>query len=162
MDGVTLWSAQFDEKFTDIFSVQDSISERVACDLVTQVCGKGNEQVAKQKPIRIEAYEAYLKGRYFWNKRSIEGARKAAEYFQQAIDLEPNYAQAYVGLADTVVLVFADKQSLVLAKATLLRAMELDETLPEAHATMGLFAMNSDRDWERAEREFKSGDRTES
>ena len=154
-DGATLWSAQFDEKFTDIFSVQDAISEQVACDLVTRVCGKGNEQLAKQQQIKIEAYEAYLKGRYFWNKRNIEGARKAAEYFQQAIDLEPNYALAYAGLADTVVLGGGDRRSLAQGKAAVLKAIEIDETLAEAHATLGLFAMNSDWDWAQAEREFK-------
>ncbi len=154
-DGATIWSARFDEKFTDIFSVQDSISEQVACDLVTRICGKANEQIAKQQKIKIEAYEAYLKGRYFWNKRNLEGARKAAEYFQQAIDLEPNYAQAYAGLADTVALIGGDRRTLAQGKATARKAIELDENLADAHATLGLFAMNNDWDWANAEREFK-------
>ena len=154
-DAATLWSAQFDEKFTDIFAVQDSISERVACDLVTHVCGKENAQLAKQKPIKIGAYEAYLKGRYFWNKRTGEGFQKAANYFNQAIQIEPDYAQAYVGLADIVFLSGGDKEAVAKGRAALKKAVEIDETLSEPHATLGLLAMNIDWDWAEAEKEFK-------
>ena len=85
-DGATLWSEQFDERFTDILSVQDSISDRVACDLVTRICGDESGRLVKQKKINIRAYEAYLKGRYFWNKRTREGFQKAVDYFKEAIE----------------------------------------------------------------------------
>ncbi|HJU54765.1 MAG TPA: tetratricopeptide repeat protein, partial [Pyrinomonadaceae bacterium] len=159
-DGATLWSAQFDERFTDIFSVQDSISERVACDLVTRICGEANGRPAKQKPVNIEAYEAYLKGRYFWNKRTRDGFRKAVEYFKQALEIDPTYARAYAGLGDAYGYLGGDDaaaqaESAAQAKAGARRALELDETLGEAHASLGLYAMNNDWDWAGAEKEFK-------
>lgn len=159
-DGATLWSAQFDERFTDIFSVQDSISERVACDLVTRICGEEAGRPAKQKPVNIEAYEAYLKGRYFWNKRTRDGFRKAVEYFKQAIEIDPTYARAYAGLGDAYGYLGGDDpaaqaESAAKAKAGARRALELDETLGEAHASLGLYAMNNDWDWAEAEKEFK-------
>jgi len=155
-DGATLWSAQFDERFTDIFAMQDSISERVACDLVARICG----EATRQKPVNIDAYEAYLKGRYFWNKRTRDGFRRAVEYFKQAIEIDPTYARAYAGLGDAYGYLGGDdpaaqSESVAKAKAGARRALELDETLSEAHASLGLFAMNYDWNWAEAEKEFR-------
>jgi DNA-binding winged helix-turn-helix (wHTH) protein/TolB-like protein/Tfp pilus assembly protein PilF len=158
-DGSTIWSSQFDERFTDILSVQDSISERVACDLVTRICGEDAARFARQKKISIEAYEAYLKGRYFWNRRTMEGFQKAAENFRRAIDIEPAYARAYAGLGDAYYFLSgydrASGETYARARAALQRALELDEHLSEPHATLGLMAMNNEWNWPEAEKEFK-------
>jgi tetratricopeptide (TPR) repeat protein/DNA-binding winged helix-turn-helix (wHTH) protein len=159
-DGTILWSGRFDQNFTDIFAVQDSISVQVACDLLTRLCGEAGAAALKQQPINIEAYQAYLKGRYFWNKRTMDGFQKAIEYFKQAIELDPTYARAYAGLGDaTYFLGGSDPQtqaeSTAKAKAWIKQALALDETLSEAHDSLGLIAMNSDWDWVKAEREYK-------
>ena len=159
-DGMTLWSDKFDEKFTDIFSVQDSISERVACDLVTRICGEGAARSIRQKQINVEAYEAYLRGRYFWNKRTKDGYRKAIQYFNRAIEIDPAYAQAYVGLADATYFLGGDsfkgqREALVRGTALLRKAIEIDETLAEPHATLGLLIQNTDWNLSEAQKEFR-------
>src|SRR5437660_782864 len=99
-DGRTLWAGKFDENFTDIFAVQDSISEKVAAALALKLTGEEKERLTKRYTENTAAYQLYLKGRHFFNKRSVEGYKKAIGYHQQAIDLDPNYALAYAGLAD--------------------------------------------------------------
>lgn len=159
-DGATLWSAPFDERVSDIFSMQDSISERVACDLITRLCGEESARRVNQNPNNIEAYQAYLKGRYFWNKRTKDGYKKAVEYFKQAIEIDPAYARAYAGLGDAYYFLngddlLAQAESLAKGRAAAKRALELDEMLSEPHATLGLMAMNNDWNWLEAEKEFK-------
>ena len=158
-DGATIWSSQFDEKFDDILSVQDSISERIACDLVTRICGDSAAQSIKQKRINPEAYELYLRGRYFWNKRSMDGFQKAADSFRQALDHEPTYAQAYAGLGDGYYFLSGYDRSggetYSRARVSLQKALELDSSLSEPHATLGLMSMNNEWDWPEAEREFQ-------
>jgi DNA-binding winged helix-turn-helix (wHTH) protein/TolB-like protein/Tfp pilus assembly protein PilF len=159
-DRSTIWASQFDEKFTDIFSVQDSISERVACDLITRICGGATSPGFKEKKIDVRAYEAYLKGRYFWNRRSDDGYRKAVESFRQAIAIDPSYARAYAGLGDAFYFLGgrdreAQDENYSLARAALKRALDLDEALSEPHATLGLMAMNNEWNWPEAERQFK-------
>jgi tetratricopeptide (TPR) repeat protein len=159
-DGAILWSGRFDQNITDIFAVQDAISGQVACDLVTRLCGAAGAAALKQQAINIEAYQAYLKGRYFWNKRTMDGFQKAVEYFKQAIESEPTYARAYAGLGDASYFLggsdpLTQAESTVKAKAWIKKALELDETLSEAHDSLGLIAMNSDWDWVKAENEYK-------
>jgi TolB-like protein len=100
-DGKTVWSGKFDEHFTDIFAVQDSISEQVAGALALRITGAERRHLRKRYTENTEAYQAYLMGLFFWNKKSKEGLNKALEYFQQAIEKDPNYALAYAGLADS-------------------------------------------------------------
>ena len=107
-----------------------------------------------------EAYDLYLKGRYFWNKRSNDGFRQAANYFQQAIDKDPNFGRAYAGLADTFSLmstwyVGPQNELMPKARAAALRALELDEGLAEAHSSLALILENYDYDWQGAEKEFR-------
>jgi tetratricopeptide (TPR) repeat protein len=107
-----------------------------------------------------EAYDLYLKGRYFWNKRTAEGFRQAADYFQQAIDKDPNYGRAYAGLADTFSLMSAwylgpQNELMPKARTAALRALELDESLAEAHASLALIRENYDYDWSGSEKEFR-------
>ncbi len=154
-DGAALWSGQFNEKFTDMFAVQDSISERVTCGLFARVCKEGARPL-RHEQINMEAYQAYAKGRYFWNKRTREGFQKALDSFNQAIAIDPTYAQAYAGLGDALSFLGGhDPASAVDQKVTAaeLRALELDETLAEAHASLGLLAF--DVDFREAERQLK-------
>lgn len=159
-DGQPLWSEKFDEQFTNIFTVQDSISEQVARALALKLSRAEREQLTKRYTGNTEAFQLYLKGRYFWNKRSVEGLRKGGEYFQRAIERDPGYALAYAGLADCYNLLsyygsLSPKESFPKARAAALKALELDESLAEAHTSLALAAMAFDRDWPAAERECK-------
>lgn len=122
--------------------------------------GPEKREIGARSTSNLEAREAYLKGRYFWNKRTEEGYKKAEEYFNQAIVLDPNYAQAYAGLADACHFLGAGdllsrKNYFAKSKRASRRAVELDPTLAGAHASLGLAAMNCDWDWPAAEREFR-------
>jgi DNA-binding winged helix-turn-helix (wHTH) protein/TolB-like protein len=104
VDGSQLWSETLDQKLTDILTVQDAISERVAQELAVKLTGEEKLRLAKHYTENFEAYQLYLKGRFFWNKGTEEGLRKALEEFQMALDRDPNYALAYTGLADAYAL----------------------------------------------------------
>lgn len=144
-DGKTLWSGKFDERRTDIFALQDSISEKLASVLQLQLATGKQAQLNKHFTENAEAYGDYAMGLYFWNKRSKDGLAKAIDYFQKATDADHNYALAYAMLADTYCLtIFYDSNitpsSDVIRKAedAVVRAIQLDDTLAEAHAAMGL------------------------
>ncbi|MBA3355568.1 MAG: winged helix-turn-helix domain-containing protein [Pyrinomonadaceae bacterium] len=159
-DGKPLWSEKFDEQFTNIFAVQDSISEQVALALALKLSSEEREQLTKRYTENTEAFQLYLKGRYFWNKRSAEGLQKASQYFQRAIERDPGYALAYAGLADCYNLlsyysILSPKDSFPKAKAAATRALEIDESLAEAHTSLALASMAFDWDWASAEREYK-------
>lgn len=161
-DGKTLWSDKFDEQFTSIFAVQDSISERVAHALALQLTGDQRKQLAKRYTENTEAYQAYVMGLYFYNKRTKEGMEKAAEYFEQAIARDQNYALAYALLADTYYLrayygfnSLPIKEQMAKAKAAATRALELDETLAEAHTAMATILSDIGEDIGASEREHK-------
>lgn len=159
-DGKHLWSETFDEQWTNIFALQDAVSNQVARSLALQITTEEREQIAKRHTRNTEAYEAYLKGRYFWNQRTPEGFKKGIEYFQQAIDIDPIYAQAYAGLADSYALLgvmggVPGKEVYPKAKAAALKALEIDDTLGEAHASLAVIKFWYEWDFEGAEREFK-------
>lgn len=159
-DGRHLWAGKFDENFTDIFSVQDSISKRLAEELAVELTGEESALLVKRHTEDTEAYRLYLKGRYFWNKRSPEGFKKAIENFQSAIELDPTYAQAYAGLADCYVLlapygVAAPIDSFPKAKAAAIKALEIDPRLAEARTTLAYALALYDWDYQGAVREFK-------
>ncbi len=155
-DGKQLWTEQFDEKFTDIFAVQDSISERVATALKIRFAN----QEKKRPTENVEAYQLYMKGRYHaLNLTRAEGG-KSIDYFQQAIKIDPNYALAYVGLAEAYLPIaltgnVPSWEVMPKAKAAAQRAVEIDETLPEAHAILGLIIFWYDWDWQAAEKEYR-------
>ena len=154
-DGKQLWAGQFDEKSTDIFAVQDSISERVATALKIRF---GNAE--KKRPTEnIEAYQLYTKGRYHALNLTRAETDKGIAYFQQAIELDPNYALAYVGLARTYLPMALTSgvpswEVMPKAKASALRAVEIDETLAEAHAALGYTIFWYDWDWQAAEKQY--------
>jgi len=160
-DGATLWAKAFDESFKDIFEMQDSISEQVVGALKIKLNGEEQLGLERRYTENTEAYRAYLKGRYFMNKDTDEEIKKSPGYFQQAIDLDPNYALAYAGLADSYLRfhlrgVPTEKaQSIVLARAAVTKALEIDDTVAYAHSILGLIAFRYEWDFPTAEREYK-------
>jgi serine/threonine-protein kinase len=158
-DGRTLWAGGFDEKFGDVFAVQDSISDRVARELAPRLTGEERERLARRYTKDAEAYDAYLKGRFFWDKRTPEGTRRAVEYFERALERDPAYALAYAGLADChrrlpIMSDAPSRESFPKAKAAALKALEIDGGLVEAHTTLGWIAFWYEWDWPGAERAF--------
>jgi DNA-binding winged helix-turn-helix (wHTH) protein/TolB-like protein/Tfp pilus assembly protein PilF len=160
-DGSILWANQCEEdKCQDIFALQDSISERVASSLASELTREERKLLDKHYTYNIEAYQLYLRGRYFWNRRTEEGFKKALDYFQQAIQMDPNYALAHVGLADCYIgLSFYSylppHQSMPQAKSEATKALEIDSALAEAYASLAHIRTNYEWDWSAAEREFK-------
>jgi DNA-binding winged helix-turn-helix (wHTH) protein/TolB-like protein len=158
-DGVPLWSYQCEEFCTDIFSVQTLISERMAEALMSQLTGEKRARLTKHYTENREANRLYLQGRFYWNKRTEEGLKKGIEYFQEAIDKDLNYALAYAGLADCYAILanfYGDPHELFpRAKAYAARALEIDETLAEAHTTLAGIKFHDDWDWSGAETGYK-------
>jgi len=158
-DGATLWAENFDEKLADIFSLEDSLSDQVVRALSLKLTGEERKQLVKHHTESTEAYHAYLKGRYFWNKRTAEGFKKGVEYFEHAIALDTNYALAYAGLADCYQLLNGymsrpPRELIPKAKAALLKALQLDDSLAEAHTSLA-HLLRRDWNWSVAEKEFK-------
>ena len=155
-----LWAEIYDRKLTDIFSVESDIAKTIAETLRAKLTGS-EEQMMSMKPTEnTQAYELYLKGRFFWNKRTGADLRKAIEYFNQAIAKDPNYALAYAGLADSYLLLSAfgaasPSDSLPQAKAAAKRALEIDDTSAEAHTSLGQILLFYDFDFAGSTREFK-------
>jgi TolB-like protein/DNA-binding winged helix-turn-helix (wHTH) protein/Tfp pilus assembly protein PilF len=156
-----LWSAQYNRNLSDLLAMQDDISREISVKLRLRLTGDGQERLIKRHTGSAAAYQLYLKGRYFWNKRNEEGVRKGIEYLQQAIDTDPLYALAYSGLADSYIVLGAPlnavppKEAFSKAKAAALKALEIDETLAEAHATLGVVKQRFDWDLEGAAEEFR-------
>jgi TolB-like protein/DNA-binding winged helix-turn-helix (wHTH) protein len=164
-DQIPVWSREYDRELADLLTLQHEVAQEVADEMLVAL---GEKPKAVGSPIArpaapaasYAAYDLYLQGRYFWNKRTDDAFRRAADYFQQAIDRDPNYARAYAGLADTDALMstwYQGPQNELMPKArtAALKALQLDETLAEAHTSLALIAENYDYDWQTAEREFK-------
>jgi DNA-binding winged helix-turn-helix (wHTH) protein/TolB-like protein/Flp pilus assembly protein TadD len=164
-DGTSLWADRFEEKFTNIFAVEDAVAEKVARTTILAMKGAGEastERLTKRYTENNEAYEAYLKGRYMWNKRTVDSLQKALAYFQQAIRLDPNYSLAYVGLADTYTLLSfftlaAPSDAFPKAKAAAEKALAIDGTLAEAYTALGQYKAYYEWDWNGAEDQFQKG-----
>jgi serine/threonine-protein kinase len=159
-DGSLLWGEQYNRKFTDIFTVQDEIAKEVSDKLRLRLSGEEKQQLAKRYTENTEAYQLYLKGRYYWNKRTEESLKQAIDYFNQAIALDPSYALAYAGVADCYqILPFYSelpaKEACPKARAAAQKALEIDTTLAEAHAVLAMVKWDYDWDFAGAEREFK-------
>lgn len=157
-DGRQLWTGQFDERFTDIFAVQDSISEKVATALKIRF---GNRE-KKHYTLNVEAYQLYMKGRFHSSKIILPETEKGIEYYNRAIGIDPNYALAYAGLADAFrsVSLTSDvpsNEALPKAKVAALRAVELDATLADAYAALGFIVFFYDWDWQTAEKLYLRG-----
>jgi TolB-like protein/Tfp pilus assembly protein PilF len=157
---VHLWADIYDRKLTDIFAVESEIAKTIAETLRVKLTGAQARAITARPTDNNAAHELYLKGRYFWFKRTADDLKKAAAYFQQAIDADPNYALAYVGLADAFVLVPAYGGASPLecypkAKVAARRAIELDDNLAEAHASYGKVLWNQDFDFAQSLAEFE-------
>ncbi|MGH9968893.1 MAG: protein kinase domain-containing protein [Pyrinomonadaceae bacterium] len=156
-----LWGEQYDRKVADIFAVQKEIARDISDKLGVRLTGEELGRANKDYTENAEAYQLYLKGRYFWNKRTPEDLQRAADYFQQAIAKDPSYALAYTGLADAYFYMgyafgrTPPREAMPKAKAAALKALELDESLAEAHTSLGLVKFVYDWDWAGAEDEFK-------
>jgi DNA-binding winged helix-turn-helix (wHTH) protein/TolB-like protein len=159
-DGAKLWGETFDKQFTNIFALEDALSERVAHSIRLKLTGEETRRLTKRSTERPDAYEAYVKGRYFWNKRTDKGLKKGLEYFRQAISLDPSFAEAYVGVADSyatlgLYAVLPPNEAFPAAKEAAKRALGMDDGLAEAHATLGFIHFYYDWNGADAANEFR-------
>jgi TolB-like protein/Tfp pilus assembly protein PilF len=155
-----IWSEQYDRKQADLVSLQREIARDVSSKLKSKLSGAEAAKVEKTYTTNTEAYQLYLKGRYHWNKRTPESLKLAVEFFSQAIAQDPNYALAYSGLAESYVLfpnysVALPLESMPKAKAAAVRAIQLDESLAEAHVALGLYFSAFAWNQPAAEKEFR-------
>ncbi len=154
-----IWGEQYNRKLTDILAVQEEISREITDRLRGRLSSEEEKRVTKRHTKNTEAYQLYLKGRYYWNKQTEVGLIKAIENFKQAIEKDPSYALAFSGLGDSYWsledLYLPPREVMPKAKEAAKKALELDETLAEAHTSLAFVNMWYEWDWSGAEREFK-------
>ena len=159
-DGATLWADTFDDKFTNIFALQDSISMRVTESLAVKLGQDERRQLAKNYTANTEAFQFYLHGTYLWSKRTPETLLNAIREFEKAKEIDPNYALAYIGLSNCYVVlsnygVMTPHEAFPKAKEYIKKALEIDEQLAEAHAALAEMQVYYDWNWTEAEKSFK-------
>jgi eukaryotic-like serine/threonine-protein kinase len=159
-DGSVIWTHQYVRKMADVIAVQANVARDIAENLRLKLSGAQQEQLAKRYTDNVEAYQLYLKGRYLWNRRKAGDFPKSREFFQRAIDLDSNFALPYVGLAlsynmQTLYEEVPSKESIPNAKAAVMKALELDDTVADAHSALGWIRMVYEWDRPGAEREFQ-------
>src|SRR2546425_671287 len=160
-DQTHLWAESYERDLRDILALQSDVAQAIARQIELKLTPQQQARLAGVRPIDPRAYELYSKGRYFWNKRSEEGYRRAIQYFQQAIARDSEYAPAYAGLADAYALLgsmpnveLPRSEAMPRARAAAIKALALDEGLAEAHTSLAFVQMHFDWDWSAAEREF--------
>jgi len=158
--GAQLWGGRFERKPQEVLALQNDLSREIAEKLRKRLTVDEKQRLAKHYTEDAQAYQFYLKGRYYWNKRTPEGLQKAADYFQQAIDKDPTYALAYAGLADTYAhfsffAVAPPRDAMPRAKAAATKALEIDDHLAEAHVSLGYISFAYDWDWSAAGKHFE-------
>ncbi len=159
-DQTHLWASDYDQTMSDIVTLQGQVAQAISREIQVLVTPQEQTRLAAARPVNPEAYQAYLKGRFYLNKRSEEGLQKAVEYFNEAGRLNPRYAQAFAGLADAYNLgVFygfpLEGEGIARAKAASQKALAIDDSLAEAHAALGYTKFMWEWDWPGAEQEFK-------
>jgi TolB-like protein/DNA-binding winged helix-turn-helix (wHTH) protein/Tfp pilus assembly protein PilF len=163
-DQTRVWSRQYDRDLSGLLTLQAEIAREISNEIRLTLGDDSGRIAADRKPpappTSYEAFDLYLKGRYFWNKRTKEGFQQAAQYFQQAIDRDPNFARAYAGLADTFGLMSTwslvpHNEFMPKAREAALKALQNDESIAEAHTSLALISESYDYDWQTAEKEFK-------
>ena len=159
-DGSLVWGNRYEIARADLFPVQQSIASEIARNLRLQLGGREQQLLSKRQTSDPRAYELYLKGRFQWNKRNAEGLYKAIEFFNQAIEIDPQYALAYAGLADVYNLLdiwagLPTKETFPRAKAAAEKALSIDDQLAEAHTSLAYAIQTYEWDWNAAEREYK-------
>jgi tetratricopeptide (TPR) repeat protein len=158
-DGTQIWGQQYNRNLSDILAVQSDISKEISEQLRIKLTGEEQKKLTKQYTTNTEAYQLYLKGRYYWSKRTPDGLKKAIDYLQQAIEKDPKYALAYAALADSY-LVIGDFELLPPAevvrksKEASTKALELDESLAEAHTSLA-GVKELEWNWEEAQKEYQ-------
>ncbi len=157
-----VWGQQFTKTMSDIFALQEEIADEVVRALTLKLTGEPKKRAPKGRPRNSEAYHLYLKGRFFWAKRTPPNTQKALEFYQQAIDQDPTCAPAYAGIADCYALLgftpygtMRPTEAFPLARAAAQKALALDDTLAEAHVSIALCSFWYDWDWAAAERAFR-------
>jgi len=157
-----LWSQSYEGELRDTLTLQNKVASAIADQIRINLNPQEQAALKNARVVNPEAYKSYLKGRYFWNKRTAGGLKAALAYFNQAVDEDPKYAQAYSGLADTYGLlgdwqyaVMPSKEALPKAKAAAVKALELDSSLSEAHTSLGYCLRSFDWDFDSAEKEFR-------
>jgi TolB-like protein/DNA-binding winged helix-turn-helix (wHTH) protein/Flp pilus assembly protein TadD len=161
-DDKHLWAHSYEGDFRDALALQNQVARSIAEAIRINVSPREQTELKSVKVVNPQAYESYLKGRFFWNKRTADGLKVAAAYFNQAVEEDPNYPQAYSGLADTYALlgdwqyaVMTPKEALPKAKAAAIKALELDNNLGEAHNSLAFCLDGFDWDFAAAEKEFR-------
>ena len=155
-----LWAGSYEREQRDILTLQNEVTRDIADHIQLSLDPASRQRLAAAPPLDPQAHEDYLRGRYYWSRRTAADLNTATGYFEHAIALDPNYARAYAGLADSYAMLGAyrvARQDDVIpkARAAALKALELDEQLPEAHTSLAVIAQNYDRDWATAEREYR-------
>ena len=161
-DGASLWSGKFDQRYSDLFTVEDSMAGALADGLILDLTAAERGRLMKRYTQNADAWQAYLRGRYLWNRRTPETHQKAIDEFEQATRIDPNYALAYAGLADAYALlgsnpnrVMPRADAMAKARAAALKAIELDDALAEAHTALAFILMHYDWKFADAETEFQ-------
>jgi TolB-like protein/Tfp pilus assembly protein PilF len=155
-----LWARSYERDLRDVLALQDEVAQAIANELKIELASQGQPRLAASRPVDPQAYEAYLKGRYYSNKRTEKDVQQSVEYFQQAVENDPNYAPAYSGMADAYALLgyrgeLPSNEALSRGKAAARKAVELDDSLAEAHASLAFIAETLEWDWPTAEQEYK-------
>ncbi len=153
-----IWGQQYNRKMSDLLAMQSEISREISEELRLRLTGEERKRVTKQYTANAEAYQLYLKGRYHWNKRTREELKRGVEYFNQAVEKDPNYALAYAGIADCYgvpAIGLSPPEAMPKAKDAAMKALSIDDTLAEAHTSLANVLVRYDWDWSAAEREFK-------
>ena len=157
--GAQLWGRQITRNERDLLDVEAEIAQGISTSLKLRISGEEQALVARRDTVDAAAYQRYLKGRYQWNQRTRDGYRKAIEFFREAIALDPGYARAYAGLADAQAFLTVDGEPVweryARALGTARKALEIDDTLGEAHASVAMLTQNKDWDLANAEREYR-------
>lgn len=154
-----LWAETYEGSLGDMMGLQRAVTQAIARELRIELTAEEQARLGRRQVVSPEAYEAYLMGRYFWNKRTVEGFRKAIQHFEEAIRQDPDYAPAYAGLADSQAYLglwaMPGGEAIQRARAAVEKALQIDDTLAEAHTSQAMIAMAFEWDWEKAEREFR-------
>src|SRR5262249_9739319 len=154
-----IWGERYNRKLADLVTMQEELARQVSDNLQLRLSSEEQQQITHGYTVNAEAYQLYLRGRYQWNKRDADAMERGIEYFKKAIELDPNYALAYAGMADCYALLgeyerLPIKESLPLTKAAATRAIELDSTLAEAHTSLAA-VYEYEWNWGEAEKEYR-------
>jgi len=170
-DQAHLWAASYDRELSGVLALQSEVARAITNEVQVKLTPQQRARLARTRPVSPEAYEAYLRGRYYWNKRTPEDLKKAIQYFRDAATLAPDYGPAHAGMSDAYNFLLAvsggittlpgvgapAKEFYSLARRAALRALEIDDTLAEAHSSLGAVKAYCDWDWSGAEVEFLRG-----